>query len=93
MTPRADVAALNVQPRQRRTVYEELAKVPEGKSAKDLVREMDMPEADLRETLRMLDAAGLAQRVKGVWRAVPLETSEPETSSKPEADAAAPLDS
>ena len=76
MAPRADSAALNVQPRQRRLVYEGLAKVPEGRSAKDLIEELDMPEAELRETLRKLDSAGLAQRTKGVWRAVPLEPAE-----------------
>jgi hypothetical protein len=35
---------------------------------------MDIPEPELRETLRKLDAAGLAKRgTKGVWTAVPLE--------------------
>jgi predicted transcriptional regulator len=73
MAPRADSAALNVLPRQRRQVYEGLAQVPDGCSVKELLREFDIPEPDLRETLRRLDAAGLAQRVKGTWRAVPLE--------------------
>lgn len=73
MAPRADSAALNVQPRQRRTVYRGLAEVPAGRSVKDLLLDLDVPEPDLRETLRKLDAAGLAQRIKGTWRAVPLE--------------------
>jgi hypothetical protein len=73
MAPRVDSATLNVQPRQRRTVYEGLAKVPEGLSTKDLLRDFDIPEPDLRETLRKLDSAGLAQRTKGVWKAVPLD--------------------
>lgn len=74
MAPRADSAALNVQPRQRRVVYEGLSKVPEGRSVKDLLVDFDIPEPDLRETLRKLDEAGLAQRIKGTWRAVSLET-------------------
>jgi hypothetical protein len=73
MAPRADSTALNVQPRQRRIVYAGLAREPEGRSVKDLLLDFDIPERDLRETLRKLDQAGLAQRVKGVWRAVPLE--------------------
>jgi predicted transcriptional regulator len=72
MTQRADSAALNVQPRQRRQVYEDLARVPAGRSVKELLSNCDIPERDLRETLRKLDSAGLAQRVKGTWRAVPL---------------------
>jgi hypothetical protein len=72
MAPRADSAALNVQPRRRRTVYEGLAKEPAGRSVKELLDDFDMPEPDLRETLRKLDAAGLAHRVKGNWTAVPL---------------------
>ena len=82
MAPRADSAALNVQPRQRRTVYEGLAKAPVGRSVKDLLSDFDIPEDDLRETLRKLDSAGLAQRIKGTWRAVPLE---PDAGSTPEA--------
>jgi predicted ArsR family transcriptional regulator len=74
MAPRADSAALNVQPRQRRVVYEGLSKAPGGRSVKDLLGDFDIPEPDLRETLRKLDEAGLAQRVKGTWRAVSLET-------------------
>ena len=76
MAQLADHAALNVQPRQRRQVYESLAKVPDGCSVKDLLRDTDFPESDLRETLRRLDSAGLAHRVKGTWRAVPIEGAE-----------------
>jgi hypothetical protein len=72
MTQRADSAALNVLPRQRRQVYADLARVPEGRSVKELLHDCDIPERDLRETLRRLDSAGLAQRVNGTWRAVPL---------------------
>ena len=93
MAPRADSAALNVQPRQRRIVYEGLAKVPEGRSAKDLIAELDIPEAELRETLRKLDSAGLAHRTKGIWKAVPFEPEEagsedPAVTSAPPAPAA-----
>jgi predicted transcriptional regulator len=73
MAQRADSATLNVQPRERRQVYEGLAQMPAGCTVKDLLRDFDIPESDLRETLRRLDDAGLAQRVKGTWRAVPLE--------------------
>jgi hypothetical protein len=73
MAQRADSATLNVQPRQRRQVYEELAKVPAGRSVKELLDARDIPEAELRETLRKLDDAGLAERVKGTWRAIPLD--------------------
>ena len=76
MAPRPDSAALNVQPRQRRHVYEVLAKVPAGRSVKDLLHDFDMQESDLRESLRKLDDAGLAQRIRGTWRAVPLEAAE-----------------
>ena len=76
MAPRADSTALNVQPRQRRTVYEGLAKEPDGRSVKDLLADFDIAEPDLRETLRKLDAAGLAQRIKGNWTAVPLEGAD-----------------
>ena len=75
MAPRPDSAALNVQPRQRRHVYEGLAKMPAGRSVKDLLRDFDMHESDLRE-LRKLDNAGLAQRIRGTWRAVPLEPTD-----------------
>ena len=80
MIARADAATLNVQPRQRRTVYMRLAETPEGRSVKHLLGEMSIPEPELRETLRKLDAAGLAKRVKGTWVAVPLEGSEPTES-------------
>jgi hypothetical protein len=75
MAQQADSSTLNVQPRQRRMVYEDLAKVPAGRSVKELLRDGDVPESDLRETLRKLDSAGLAQRIKGIWRAVPLQGS------------------
>jgi predicted ArsR family transcriptional regulator len=78
MPPRADAALLNVQPRQRRVVYDALAMVPEGTSAKDLIEKLDIPERDIRDALRKLDAAGLAQRLKGVWLAIPLETADVE---------------
>lgn len=71
-----DSAALNVQPQQRRQVYEGLAKAPAGRSVKDLLGDLDMRESDLRESLRKLDSAGLAQRIKGTWRAVPLEATD-----------------
>jgi predicted ArsR family transcriptional regulator len=72
----ADAATLNVQPQQRRSVYLWLADTPDGRSVKDLLGELDIPEVELRETLRKLDAAGLAKRVKGTWVALPLEGSE-----------------
>jgi DNA-binding Lrp family transcriptional regulator len=75
MIGRADAATLNVQPRQRRTVYMWLAGEPEGQSVKRLLDELDIPEPELRETLRKLDAAGLARRTRAVWTAVPLEDS------------------
>ena len=77
MPQRADSATLNVQPRQRRTVYMRLAETPEGRSVKNLLGDLAIHEPELRETLRKLDAAGLAKRVKGTWVAVPLEGSEP----------------
>jgi hypothetical protein len=76
MASRPDSAALNVQPRQRRLVYEGLVQVPAGRSVKELLRDFDIQESDLRETLRKLDNAGLAQRIKGTWRAVPLEAAD-----------------
>ena len=85
MAPRADSAALNVQPRQRRIVYEGLAAAPDGRSVKELLVDFDIPERDLRETLRKLDEAGLAQRIKGVWKAVAIEPAE----AKADAGAAA----
>jgi hypothetical protein len=73
MAPRADAAALNAQPRLRRTVYAGLASAPTGRSVKHLLEEIDMPEPDLRQSLRKLDAAGLARRSRAVWFAVPLD--------------------
>jgi hypothetical protein len=84
-----DSATLNVQPRQRRAVYESLAMVPTGSSVKDLLGRLDIPETELRETLRKLDAAGLARRLKGVWVAVPLDGADADSGSAP-ADAADP---
>jgi hypothetical protein len=86
MAPRPDSAALNVQPRQRRHVYEGLAKVPAGRSVKELLRDFDMQESDLREALRKLDNAGLAQRIKGTWRAVPLEADDRGSAAEPAPD-------
>ena len=77
MPLRADAATLNIQPRQRRSVYMWLAEESEGRSVKHLLDERDIDELELRETLRKLDAAGLARRVKGTWMAVPLEASDP----------------
>ena len=77
MPLRADAATLNRQPRQRRSVYMWLAEVPTGRSVKQLLGEFDIAEPELRETLRKLDAAGLARRTRGTWVAVPLEGSDP----------------
>jgi predicted ArsR family transcriptional regulator len=79
--PHADAATLNVQPRQRRAVYEVLAMLPGGSSVKGLLDELDIPEQDVRAALRKLDAAGLVQRTKGTWSAVPLDTSGTESSN------------
>jgi len=76
--PQADAATLNRQPKQRRSVYLWLADVPEGRSVKNLLDDLDIDELELRETLRKLDAAGLAHRANGTWRAIPLEGSEPQ---------------
>ena len=76
MAAHADSSTLNVQPRQRRMVYEALAREPEGRSVKDLLSDGGIPEDELRETLRKLDSAGLAQRVRGTWRAIPLEGAD-----------------
>ena len=78
MTGRVDAAKLNIQPRQRRRVYEWLAAEPEGRSVKRLLDELDIPEPELRETLRKLDAAGLARRTRATWVAVPLEGADAE---------------
>ena len=77
MSP-ADAATLNRQPRQRRDVYMWLAAAPAGRSVKHLLGELDIAEPELRETLRKLDAAGLAKRVKGTWIAVPLDGADPQ---------------
>ena len=78
MVGRVDAATLNVQPRQRRSVYMWLAEDPAGRSVKRMLEELDIPEVELRETLRKLDAAGLAKRQKGTWVAIPLEDAETE---------------
>ena len=80
MALRTNSAALNIQPRQRRDVYHALGKVPAGRSVKDLLVDVDMPEDDLRESLRKLDAAGLAQRNKAMWRVVSGDGGDPEIS-------------
>ena len=80
MAAEADCATLDRQPQQRRTVYECLAKAADGRSVKALLTELDVPEADLRETLRKLEAAGLAQRIKGVWNAVDVRAADYEAS-------------
>jgi hypothetical protein len=85
--PTPNAADLNVQPRQRRVVYERLAKQPAGRSVRDLIGDVEMPENALRETLRKLDEAGLARRKGGTWCAVPLAHDQPLTSG-----AAAPAD-
>src|SRR4051812_14608582 len=71
-----DAAALNLQPRQRRRVYMWLAEAPAGRSVKHLLGELDIAEPELRETLRKLDAAGLARRIKGTWMAIALKAAE-----------------
>jgi len=73
MPPPAGSAILNVQPRQRRAVYEGLAKLPAGGSVKDLLEAFDIPEHELRETLRKLDRAGLVRRTRATWSAIPLQ--------------------
>jgi DNA-binding transcriptional ArsR family regulator len=77
MPPVADSALLNVQPRQRRSVYEALARVPDGRSVKELLAEVEMSEPMLRESLRKLDAAGLVMRVGRLWTAVRLDGEGP----------------
>jgi predicted ArsR family transcriptional regulator len=73
MPPRADSATLNVQPRQRRAVYVALARQPAGRSVRELLDDCQIPESELRETLRKLDRAGLARRSNRTWEAIPLE--------------------
>ena len=84
MPPVADPALLNVQPRQRRSVYEALAKTPDGCSVKDLLAEVDMSEPHLRESLRKLDAAGLVMRVGRLWTAVRLDGDDDPPASPAE---------
>jgi DNA-binding transcriptional ArsR family regulator len=84
----ADSAMLNVQPRERRSVYEALAKVPEGRSVKELLDEVEMPETNLRQSLRKLGEAGLAMRAGRLWTAVQLEGASP--PSAPEQAVAEP---
>jgi len=84
-------ADLNVQPRQRRVVYETLAKLPTGRSVRDLISDFGMQETELRETLRKLDQAGLARRTRGTWCAVPLETDQP-PARVPDAESSTPAD-
>ena len=79
MIARADAATLNLQPRQRRYVYAWLAGAETGRSVKHLLDDLDIPEIQLRETLRKLEAAGLARRKRAMWTAVPLEDAAPET--------------
>lgn len=81
MPPVPNAADLNVQPRQRRVVYEGLAKLPTGRSVRDLLSDFAIPESELRETLRKLAQAGLARRTRGTWCAVPLETAQPPSSA------------
>jgi hypothetical protein len=64
-------------------VYEDLAKEPSGRSVKAMLRDGNLPEDDLRETLRKLHSAGLAQRVKGTWRAIPLQGADPTNQEVP----------
>ena len=73
MATGVDASTLGRQPKQRRTVYH-LLEQSEGSSVKDLLHESSVPEPDLRETLRRLEAAGLAQRSsRSIWVAVPIE--------------------
>jgi len=67
--------------RQRRSVYEALAKTPDGLSTKDLLADVEMSEPNLRESLRKLDAAGLIMRVGRLWTAVPLGAEDPPSST------------
>jgi predicted transcriptional regulator len=73
-------AALNVQPRQRREVYHALIKTSAGRSVKDLLADVDMPESELRDSLRKLGAAGLAQRHRATWTAVSIDGGDPDVS-------------
>jgi DNA-binding transcriptional ArsR family regulator len=75
--PASHAAALNVQPRQRRDVYQALARTPEGCSVKDLLAAVEMSETDLRQSLRKLDNAGLVLRAGRLWTAVQLDVPDP----------------
>ena len=90
MPPATDAAALNVQPRQRRDVYQALAMAPEGRSVKDLLADVEMSESDLRHSLRKLDHAGLVLRVGRLWTAVRLDNADPPagTDDEPPSNAA-----
>jgi hypothetical protein len=91
MPPVPNAADLNVQPRQRRVVYERLAKLPAGRSVRALLDDFAIPESELRETLRKLDHAGLARSTRGTWWAVPLETAQP-PSDTPDRGSGTPAD-
>ena len=56
--PQPDSATLNVQPRRRQDVYEGLVKLDAGRSVKDMLGDLDVPETEFREILRKLDQAG-----------------------------------
>ena len=75
--PATHATALNVQPRQRRDVYQALARTPEGCSVKDLLADVEMSETDLRQSLRKLDDAGLVLRAGRLWTAVQLDVPDP----------------
>ena len=81
MPPVADSAMLNVQPRQRRRVYEALARTPDGLSVRDLLADVEMSEPNLRESLRKLNAAGLVLRVGHLWTAVRIDGDDPPSSA------------
>jgi DNA-binding transcriptional ArsR family regulator len=81
----ADAATLNVQPQQRRSVYHALAKVPDGRSVKELLADVEMSELDLRQSLRKLDDAGLVLRVGRLWRAVQVESADPPSTTAEQA--------
>jgi predicted ArsR family transcriptional regulator len=87
MPSHASSATLNVQPRQRRAVYQNLTAVPGGSSVNDLLGRLEIPESELRETLRKLETAGLVRRLRGKWQANPLETAGPGSDGGPEAAA------
>jgi DNA-binding MarR family transcriptional regulator len=71
MVTGVDASTLERQPKQRRTVYKHLASCADGRTVKELLLESEVPEGELRETLRKLEAAGLVQRSRAVWTAVP----------------------